>query len=228
MQEELRLAGNILGEIILAERPEKVMKKWRRIFKISQKELAKELRVSPSVISDYESGRRKSPGISVLKRYVMGLIAIDKKRGGEVLKSFIQPQADLNRVLLDRRDFDSAVSIRRFCQRIKAKLIVKGEGDIFGYSIIDSVKAITQLEYSELAKLYGLTHQRALIFTNISRGRTPLVAIKIAGLKPGLVVLHGINRVDEIAKTIAEAEGIALALCPLEDIERVKEGLRGL
>jgi predicted transcriptional regulator len=41
-----------------------------RSFKISQTELADHLKLSPSVISDYESGRRKSPGIQTIKKII--------------------------------------------------------------------------------------------------------------------------------------------------------------
>ena len=66
------LAKDIVGEIVLSERPEDVIRKWRNIFQISQKELAAELGMTSSVISDYESGRRKSPGIGMIKKYVNG------------------------------------------------------------------------------------------------------------------------------------------------------------
>ena len=53
----------IAGEITISETPGITIKKWREEFGISQMELSKFMEVSPSVISDYESGRRKSPGL---------------------------------------------------------------------------------------------------------------------------------------------------------------------
>jgi len=52
------LAKKIAGEIVLSNDPGKVMRKWRNIFKIRSLDLAKKMKVVPSVISDYENGRR--------------------------------------------------------------------------------------------------------------------------------------------------------------------------
>ncbi|RLJ05626.1 MAG: transcriptional regulator [Candidatus Aenigmatarchaeota archaeon] len=225
-----KLAKDIIGEIVLSEQPGKVLKKWRIIFKISQKTLAKVLGITSSVISDYESGRRQSPGIKMIKKYVNTLLNIDVKRGGKVIKSFCEQniEPNLSKAILDIREFPCGVSVEEFCNVISSFLIVKPDviRDIYGYTVIDSVKAVTELPFSDLVKLYGITTQRALIFTNISRGRAPLVAIKITNLHPGLVVLHGIDIVDEIAKRIAETENIPLALCKLESVEDVLNSLK--
>ena len=78
----------IAGEITLSSEPGQTIRKWRKLFTISQKELAEELQVSPSVISDYEAGRRKSPGIATIKKVVQALIDIEVARGGENLRRF--------------------------------------------------------------------------------------------------------------------------------------------
>ena len=62
--------------------------KWREEFHLSQLDISRELRVSPSVVSDYESGRRKSPGVSVVKRYVDAMINLEILNGGKLLKRF--------------------------------------------------------------------------------------------------------------------------------------------
>ena len=62
------------------------MRKWREIFGITQTELADKLSITSSTISDYEGGRRKSPGILVIARFVETLIEIDNDRGGRVVK----------------------------------------------------------------------------------------------------------------------------------------------
>ena len=82
------LAEKIAGEITLSPKPGLTLRKWRNIFGISQTNLAKELKLSPSVISDYESGRRKSPGIQTVKRVIEAFISIDQKRGGGVLHQY--------------------------------------------------------------------------------------------------------------------------------------------
>jgi len=80
------LARKIAGEIILSNTPGTAMKKWRELFVVSQNRLSEKMILSPSVISDYESGRRRSPGTRFVRRFVWALLTIDKERGG----SFIQ------------------------------------------------------------------------------------------------------------------------------------------
>lgn len=232
------IAKNMIGEIVLSENPENVIKKWRNIFKISQKALANELGITSSVVSDYESGRRKSPGIRVIKKYVIALIKIDSDNSGQVIKSFVKSDSasSLSSAILDIKEFSSGISMHDFCKKINA-VPVTGSGnlgqeytdhEIYGYTIVDSLKAITELSFTELIKLYGITTQRAMIFTKVSTGKTPMVAIKLTNLRPGLVVLHGLSVVDEIAKRIAKAEGIPLTVCRLSSVEDIMENLSGM
>ena len=213
-----RLAKNIIGEIAMSGEPPKTIRKWRALFKVSQKQLSRELGVTSSVISDYESGRRKSPGILFLRKYIEALLEIDERRGGEMLRGFI-PADDgrsVSSAIADIREFECELDIDRFCSGIGAKCLggPQKAGKIYGYTIIDSVKAITELSFSELIKLYGVTTQRALIFTNITTGKGPMIALKVANLRPALVVLHNISEaeVSDVAKNIALLEGIPLAV----------------
>jgi putative transcriptional regulator len=228
-----RLAKDITGEIILSEKPEQVLKKWRVIFGFSQKRLAEYIGITSSVISDYESGRRKSPGINVIKRYVNSLIGLDIKRGGNVLKTFAQvaSTSNLSKAIIDIREFSSGVPVEDFCRKINAGIITKRapiDREIYGYTIVDSVKAILELSHNQLIQLYGTTTQRALLFTGVTTGKTPMVAIKLTGLQPGLVVLHGIDKVNEVAMNIAEVESIPVALCRIESIEEIMNRLKDI
>ena len=72
-----KLSNTIAGEICLSKDPGGSMKKWREIFGITQTELADKLHITSSTISDYEGGRRKSPGIVVVARFVQTLVEID-------------------------------------------------------------------------------------------------------------------------------------------------------
>jgi putative transcriptional regulator len=226
-----KLAKDIVGEIVMSDSPEKAIKKWRSIFKISQKRLSRELGITPSVVSDYESGRRKSPGIRMIKKYVDALLKIDEDRGAMTTRSFSRQKDEslpISNAIMDIKEFSSGMSAQEFCRKINAVPYVKSnmENDIYGYTIIDSPKAITELSFSELIKLYGLTTQRALVFTKTKTGKTPMVAIKLTSLRPGLVVLHGLDVVDDVAKRIAEAEGIPLAVCRMDKIEDIIESAK--
>ena len=230
--EKERLAKDIIGEIGISEEPNRLIKKWRSLFRVSQKDLAKKLGVTSSVISDYESGRRRSPGIMFLKKYVESLIEMDEE-SGEVLRMFVQKEGagTASAAILDIREFPAGVPASEFCRRIGAKVLTKRavpQGDVYGYTLIDSVKAITELSFTELRKLYGVTTQRALVFTNITTGKGPMIAIKVANLKPSIIILHQIpeSAVSDVAKNIAEVEGVPLAVSqlPLGDfMERAKD-----
>lgn len=227
------LARNIVGEIVFADQPARVIKKWRNMFKISQKSLANEMGITSSVVSDYESGRRKSPGIKIIKKYINALLAIDTGDGGHIIRSFaknVQSQS-LSNAIIDIKEFPAGIRINDFCKTINAALLTKNmdwNQELYGYTIIDSLRAITELSFTELIKLYGITTQRGLIFTKVSTGRTPMVAIKMTNLHPALVVLHGLSAVDDVAKRIAEVENIPLAVCRLERAEDIGKKLKGI
>lgn len=221
------LAKKIAGEIVLSSDPGKAIQKWRNIFKIPQRKLADEMHVMPSVVSDYESGRRKSPGIRVIKRIVDNLILIDEKTGGAVIKHFssFPSETILSDAVIDLKEFSKPVKIEKFCKLIKGEIIVRedlSDNSVYGYTVIDSLKAIVDLPPIEIVKLYGLTTERVLIFTKIKRGRSPMVAIKVTNLRPGLVVMHNIEKVDDLAKRIGEVESVPIAISNIKIDELLK------
>jgi len=227
------LAKNIIGEIAMAAEPNETIKKWRILFRVSQKTLSRKLGVTSSVISDYESGRRKSPGILFLRKYVEALMDVDDENGGELLREFLQEDEShpVSAAILDIREFEGGIGIGEFCRQIGAKIITSaGDSKIYGYTLIDSVKAITELSFTELKKLYGVTTQRALVFTNITSGKGPMIAIKVANLKPALIVLHNLpeGEVNTVAKHIAAVEGIPLSVCENVDIDVFMERIKNI
>lgn len=219
----------IAGEICLSKEPGSSMKKWREIFGISQTELAEVLKVSSSTISDYEGGRRKSPGIGVVSRLVETLIDIDKKHGGKVVKQLerdFKPKEEI----FNTHEFFASMPAKEFAKTVDADCIANParlkDMQIFGYTIIDSLKAILDVPVSEYIQLFGKTPERALIFTQVETGRSPMIAVKVGRfsteMRPSIVVLHGLeaSKVDALAIKIAEAEKIPLLATkkPLEEI----------
>jgi putative transcriptional regulator len=209
MRDQVR--EKIAGEICLSDEPGKTIRKWREQFKISQQELSKHLGVSPSVISDYEAGRRKSPGIVTVRKIVDAYIEIDEKTGGAILKQYSLAAKT-----------DAIISIKEFSVEVLASdLVSKIEGEnltpaiglekhIHGYTVIDSVRAITSLSSFDYLKIYGWSSQRALVFTGVRFGRSPMIAIRAHPLKPAMVVYEKPEQVDELAIRLAELEGIPL------------------
>ena len=85
------LMEKIAGEITLSSEPGLTIRKWREEFNLSQHQLAEAMNVSHSVISDYESGRRKSPGSGVIKKMVEALIELDREAGSPTI-FFMTPE----------------------------------------------------------------------------------------------------------------------------------------
>ncbi len=221
MRDQVR--EKIAGEICLSEEPGRTIRKWREQFNISQQDLSKQLGVSPSVISDYEAGRRKSPGIATIRKIVDAFLEIDEKTGGSIIKQYSLAAKT-----------ESIIAIKEFSVEILASELVdklKGENltpaisldkHILGYTIIDSIRAITTLSSFDYLKIYGWSSQRALVFTGVRFGRSPMIAIRAHPLKPALVVYQKPEQVDELAVRLAELEGIPLVRTELPAGELVE------
>ena len=225
-----QLETTIAGEICLSKDPGSSMKKWREIFGVSQTELADYLKISNSTISDYEGGRRKSPGIAVISRLVDALMDIDKKRGGRVTKQ-LDKDFKPKEAAFQSHEFTSAIKGTDFMKIIDGQCVANPsrlkETHIYGYSLIDSMKVILEIPVHEYMLIYGKTPERALIFRFVENGRSPLIAVKIGrfstDMKPAIVVLHGNldeKTVDPIAIKIAESEKIPVIITkkPVEEI----------
>lgn len=207
------LSTRIAGEVVLSPDHGMTIRKWREIFGLSQTDLAALLGVSASVVSDYESGRRSSPGADVIKRTVKTFIEFDLARGGKVVKTYARLLTGVpaGEAILDMREFSIPVSVEDLCGITDGEIVAnKGmtQKAIYGYTAIDSPKAIIELESEEFLKIYGLTSERALIFTKVSSGRSPFVAIRVSAMKPGVVVIQGPPEVDSLGLEIAKRDRI--------------------
>lgn len=233
-----RLAEAMAGEICLAENnPGAIMRRWRERFHISQKSLAKHLSVSPSVISDYESGRRKSPRVDTIKRFVEGLIEMDAEEGGRVavaLEKLIAPEIASD-AILDSREFGFPVPSRLLVEHLDCNVLTHHnllDRDIYGYTALDSIRAIVSLTPQQLLRLYGGTTQRGAILTNVSTGRSPMVAIKASqistsvAVKPAVVILQGVKELDPLAVKIADSIHIPLCVSEISSTEDLVREIR--
>ena len=224
------LAERIAGEVALSEEPGATLRKWREEFDVTQTRLAEELDVSSSVVSDYESGRRENPGIRVVSRVVEALLTVDERRGGDRVRQHarVLSAGFDSDVVHDLREYETTVPLRRFRRAVDAESVVAGRGDdIAGHTVINSVEAIKRLSSEEFYRLYGQSTNRALVFTNVTRGESPLVALRVVTPTPSAVVLHGIGREDlwEHAPALARADGVSLATTTLP-LEELLETLR--
>lgn len=71
----------IAGTVVLSESPAHQLKYWRKKFGVKQADLARKMDITPSVLSDYEKGRRPSPGVNFIKRYLVALHELTKEGG---------------------------------------------------------------------------------------------------------------------------------------------------
>ncbi len=220
------LAEKIAGEITLSPKPGQTIKKWRTVFGLSQTELADFLGLSPSVISDYESERRKSPGIQAVKRIIKAFLEIDeKKNNGKVLRKY-QFIAKTHEGILDIMEYPYSIPINKFIEEIGGKLLTSKAAnvrkDVKGFTLIDGIETIKTISAASYPNLYGWSIERALIFTNIKYGRSPMIAIRIHPVKPSIVVYHQPGAVDPLAIQLAEREDMPLVVTniPLDELKK--------
>lgn len=210
------------ADVLLAPRPGEALRKWRLYFRAAQSELARAMRVSPSVLSDYESGRRPSPGLGFVRRYLEALASL-----GARPRAAARPAPE---GILDLREFERPVKARLFAERIEGQVLAGSahlDRDLHGYTLLDSVKAIVSLDARDYPRVYGRNPQRALLFSGVKFGRSPMVAIRVHPVKPGLIAYHRPRDVDKLAVRLAEHESIPFVVTRLP-IATLEERLRAL
>ena len=226
MNEELK--EKIAGEIAMSDSPGATIKKWREEFGISQQDLSRKMGISPSMISDYESGRRRFPRTLTVRKIVDSIIEIDMERGGRNISRF--KFSTMDEAIIDMREFSKGVDVAEFSDIVQGEIVNSNfdrERMLYGYTIVDSLKAILSMSAFEYIRLYGWTSERAILFTSVTHGRSPMIAIRANPLKPAMVIYVRPKGIDELAIKIADIEHIPLVRTPLPESELV-ERLRRL
>jgi putative transcriptional regulator len=207
------------------------MRKWRELFAVSQMTLSETMGLSSStVISDYESGRRKSPGSKFIRRFVLSLLHIDEGKGSRFIREFAKLTSSPSMAVVDLREFPIPVRVEYLCKAISGEIVAvkdKYVKEVNGYTVVDSTKAVEAYSGSEYAQLFGATTERALIFTNVETGALPMMLVRVSSLKPRIVVFHKIPP-DEEAIRIAEYEQIPLIYSSAPTLEQLVKSLRKL
>jgi putative transcriptional regulator len=225
------LARRIAGEIILSTKPGATMRKWRELFAVSQINLAEKMGLSSSaVISDYESGRRESPGARFIRRFVLSLLLIDEQKGSRFIREFAKLTSSPSTAILDLREFPIPARVEYLCRAIQGEVVACREKyvkEVNGYTVIDAKKAVETFSGLEYAQLFGASTERALIFTNVDGGSLPMMIVRVSSLKPRVVVFHK-NKPDENAVRLAEYEQIPLIYSASPTVEQLVKSLRKL
>jgi len=224
------LARRVAGEIILSSKPGATMRKWRELFAVSQMSLSDKMLLSPSVISDYESGRRKSPGTKFVRRFVWALLKIDEERGSRFIREFAKLTSSPSMAVLDLREFPIPVRVEYLCKAIKGEVVACSNSyvkEVYGYTVVDGKKAVETLSGFEYSQLFGATTERALIFINIGVENSPMMIVRINSLKPRVVVFHGVKP-DDHSIRLAEYDRVPLIYSSLPTVEQLVKSLRKL
>lgn len=207
------------------------MKKWRELFGVSQQRLSEKMILSsPSVISDYENGRRKSPGTRFVRRFVWALFVIDQERGARYTRELARLTSSPTTAILDLREFPIPVRMELFCKAVRGEILTchdEAQREVSGYTVVDSVRAIETLSGWEFFTIFGSTTERALVFTNVQLDHSPMLAVRISPLKPRLVVFHGVQP-DDLAIRLSEYDRIPLVYSRAASVEHLIKSLRRL
>jgi putative transcriptional regulator len=225
---EENFASQIAGDIVLSDNPGEALRKWRDRIAIKQSWLAEEMGVSPSVLSDYETGRRASPGAGFIKRYVNALVKLDQNNHRLLSRKIEQ---DERTAILSIGEFREPIKARRIVRLVEGSVVTGSEklnNEIYGYTVLDSIKTIYALSGFEFYKIFGATTERVLVFTKVGLGRSPMVAIRVGHLKPRMVVMHGPKEVDQVGRELAERERIILVLSGAKDENQIAQSLSAL
>ena len=223
-----KVAREIAGDIAWSNEPGKAMRKWRDIFNVSQTEISKIMDVAPSVISDYEKGRRM-PGSRFIKRYVEALLEADSRNSWVTLRKLAKTMKIPSSAVIDIREFARAVKLKDVVKAVDGTILYgkeKMEKPIYGYTILDSIVSIESMSGYEFYNLMGMTTERALIFTNVGTGRSPMVAVRVSTLKPGAVIVHGPKVVDPLAIKLSEKDNIPFILSRKKNVNELVSILR--
>ncbi len=222
------LARRIAGDIVMSDNPGLAMRKWREIFAVSRNEVARRMGIKPTVISDYERGRRV-PGAKFIKRFVEALIEIDAERGWPVVKRLSKHLSVEERGVLALRELSEGIRFDELVSAVDGVLLSSHTVErVYGYTVLDSLEAIEVFDGNEFIYIMGVTSERALIFTRVSTGRSPMIAVKVAPIKPAVVVIHGTKRVDPLAIRLAESEKIPFILSTLKTVDELMRRLEAL
>jgi putative transcriptional regulator len=207
------------------------MRKWRELFAVSQVSLSTKMQLSSgTVISDYESGRRKSPGAKFIRRFVWALLTIDEEKGSRFIREFAKLTSSPSMAIVDLREFPIPVRVEYLCKAISGEIISGAERfvkEVNGYTVVDARKAVEVLSGLEFAQLFGATTERALVFTNVESPELAMMIVRVSHLKPRVIVFHRVKPEGEAVK-LAEYEQIPIVYSASPSLEQLVRSLRKL
>jgi putative transcriptional regulator len=158
------------------------------------------------------------------------LLKIDGEHGSRFVHEFAKLTSSPSNAIVDLREFPLPVRVEYLCKAIEGRIVAcmdRYVREINGYTVVDSQRAIETLSGLEFSQLFGATTERALIFTNVENGISPMLIVRVSSLKPRVVIFHG-TQPDEYSIRLAEYDGIPLIYSGLPSVERLVKSLRKL
>ena len=88
-----------------------------------------------TIVCDFEKGRRASPGIGTVRKFVEAMVEYDKAQGGKIVSSMFAK--DNSSAVYDIREFNTGTAISRLIQEIDGEILSGNEHilerPIYGY-----------------------------------------------------------------------------------------------
>ncbi len=226
------VSKRILVDLVWSQNPGQEMRRWREAFNVSQAQLGKQMGVHQSVIADYERGKRK-PGVDFLKRMVRALIEIDASRGFPIVKNLSRGLTNLAPYIIAVGEFSFPVRLDEVIRNVGYTLDVEVPNTyVYGWLVIDSIKAILSLEGPEYYQLLSNSVGKLLVFTNVSTGRSPIIALRVGvtltPLKPGAVIVHRPRSLDQLSLILTIKSGVPLIVSTKKSVKELIESLKSL
>ena len=120
---------------------------------------------------------------------------------------------------MEIREYPFSIPADKFIQEIEGNILTTSKiglkKNVKGFTLVDSVKTIEAINSGDYNRLYGWSTERAIIFTGIRYGRSPMIAIRVHPVKPTVVVYHRPGSVDALAVKLADRENIPLVVTNL-------------
>jgi putative transcriptional regulator len=162
-----------------------------------------------------------------VRKYIEALVSLDEAQG-RVASRLLTPEK--SSAILAISEFTHPIAASALLAAVKGTVLA---GDptrtsLYGYTVVDSIKTIYALSGYDFYRIFGATTERAIVFTKVGAGRSPLVAVRVSQLKPRMVIIHGPTQTDPLAIELARKEGLIFALSRSANEEEIISSLKAL
>jgi len=156
------------------------------------------------------------------------MISIEEGTDGRLLRELTRLTRTTTEVIIDIKEFPVPTKASDICKVVNGVPVACIElldREIFGYTIIDSIRTILTLSGTDFYQIFGSTTERALIFVNVNTGRSPMVAVRVHPFKTRMVIIQGPKKVDKLAIQLAEVERVPLVVSKIDTIDNLVNSL---